>query len=62
MKIQRIDPLNRPAIKDDHATLSNEAFYLIAIALLLKKESGTSSLLHYLLPGEKSGRSKKIKA
>jgi hypothetical protein len=36
--------------KDPSGTLSNEAFYLIALALLLKKETGRTSLRQHLLP------------
>jgi hypothetical protein len=62
MKIQRNDPFDQAANCDAETTLSNEAFYLIAIAILLKKESGTQTLLHYLLPGGEQAVFPKIKA
>lgn len=35
--------------------LSDQAFYLIALAKLLKKESGMTSLEQFLAPGRTSG-------
>ncbi len=56
MKVQRIPtpmPGKKTRIqKDLPGTLSNDAFYLIALALLLKKEKGESSLCQYLFPKE----------
>ena len=58
MKIQRIQSNNVPAKKrmarkNLTPSLSNDAFYLIALAVLLKEESGKSSLTHYIVPGSK---------
>lgn len=53
MKIQSI-PQNPKLAKKTNGSkpsLSSDAFYLIALALLLKKETGGSSLSHYLYPG-----------
>jgi hypothetical protein len=44
-------PVKKTRIKKDLAgKLSNEAFYLIALAMLLKKESGGRSMRNYLFP------------
>ncbi len=59
MKIQRI-PMSQneysqtkpaPGNNNSRATISDKAFYLIALAVLLKKETGLSSLSQYLMPG-----------
>ncbi|NOT50553.1 MAG: hypothetical protein HOP10_04690 [Chitinophagaceae bacterium] len=56
MKVQRNPnpmPVKKtPATKDRSAKLSSDAFYLIALATLLKKETGGASLLNYLFPKE----------
>ena len=51
MKIQPIDPKPAARVKTNPPALSNEAFYLIAIAILLRKEKGNASMLHYVVPG-----------
>ena len=53
MKVQRIRPTVPPTNKPSGRAgrLSDDAFYLIALALLIKKESGASSLSQYLFPG-----------
>ena len=52
MKVQRIRPTVPPTSKPAGKTgkLSDDAFYLITLALLLKKESGVSSISHYIFP------------
>jgi hypothetical protein len=52
MKVQR-NPTPKPVKKtmiqkDRSGKLSDDAFYLIALAMLLKKESGERSIRHYL--------------
>lgn len=54
MKVQRIQtstPVRKTrAKKNPTGTLSNDAFYLIALALLLKKDNSGVPVSHYLFP------------
>lgn len=40
-------------------TLSDEAFYLVALAVLLKNQTGETSLRHYLVPADRFIRTQK---
>lgn len=62
MKVQSIQtpaPVKKTRVKKNPAgTISNEAFYLIALALLLKKEKGGNFLSHHLFPKQMASTDK----